>query len=153
MAPTSQTNPTDGHIVELLMNIPEHIILKESDTPLCDESVDSDADRRTLSAEDDPLTDSSVHLCPDCADEWLDQEDTIIRAPTIQCLCDRIESNEVYQCSQTVDATEARALKHPQAETEFIPVCPDCYNWIKNRKVSSITQTYSDASSWAEISQ
>lgn len=143
---------TEERIVELVEDVPEHIRFAESSTALCDAEIPDDCTSRTLPAVDDPLASASLHLCQDCANSWPDTVDTITRAATVRCNCDRIEdSGEVYTCGKTVSASAARAMKHPNSNAEYVPVCPDCYQWLKNQRVSSITTPYADAIPWTDV--
>jgi hypothetical protein len=145
MSGTTTNRVRGGVTVELVSGVPEHIRLVETDEVLC--GSEADADARLVAAEDDPLSDASVHLCPECVDAWLALSDDIDRASTVRCVCDRAEDGSVYKCGDLVRATDARALTHPVADGPA-PVCPSCYEWLRNHPQNPVETPYEDAPSW-----
>ena len=133
--------------IRLSKSVPEHI-LKDDET-ICSASTDS-SDNRLLESDADPLSEASIHLCPDCADEWVDEETALNRAETVRCMCDRIEDGTAYRCGTVVTATEARALKHPDTEEAYVAVCPSCYEWLRNLPTTSVSLSYEDAKPFSE---
>lgn len=136
--------------VELVSGIPEHIRFRHAEESLCGADC-TDEDARTLSAETDPLADSSLHLCPECADEWLDVVDSIEREETVRCAVDRADEGTLYTCCDVVAAEDARRLDHPDSD-EPVPVCPSCYEWLREYPSNGITTPYEDAASWGDHS-
>lgn len=131
-------------IVALAEEVPEHILV--DDEPLCGDVLD-EADARVVEADRDPVADASLHLCPECRDEWARIEDDMDREPTVRCVADRADDGDLWKCAEVVPASRARALKHPRAD-EPLPVCPECYEWIRQNGANGVSTPFEDAPSW-----
>ena len=134
--------------IELVRGIPEHIRFYDDTRSLCgsDCSVEN---ARCVPADRDPMTVASVHFCSDCADEWARIADETEREPTVRCACDRVEDGTIWKCARLVPASISRALHHPDADGS-VPICPDCYEWIREHPVNSVEEPFDEAPSWAE---
>jgi hypothetical protein len=73
------------------------------------------------------------------------------RESTVQCACDRIEDGHASTCGEVVTVTLARALRHPDAEADYVPVCPDCYNWIRSHPMNEVNTPIEDVATWASV--
>jgi hypothetical protein len=134
----------------LTETVPEHICFSDSDTSLCEADC-ADKDTRYVPDDRDPVGDASVHLCADCADEWARIADETEREPTVTCACDRIEDGHVWKCGEVIPATVARALQHPDVDGGMMPVCPDCYDWVRSHPLNGVDTPIEDVAMWADI--
>jgi hypothetical protein len=126
----------------------EHISISHDNTALCGASTCGD-ESRIVADDSDPLSEASVHLCPDCADEWFELHEEVEREPTVQCQCMRREDSAFFECGTVTPATEARPMQHADREG-LIPVCHDCYDWLDENTQSDIVG-FEQAQSWAEM--
>jgi hypothetical protein len=132
----------------LTESTPEHIVTNNAEQSLCEVDCTNE-DARVVPGDRSPVADASVHLCADCADEWARIEDETMREPTVRCACDRIEDGHAWTCGEVVPESVARALRHPDADDEMMPVCPDCYKWIRNLPSSGVETPVDEAPTWA----
>jgi len=130
--------------------VPEHIVTSDTEGSLCGAEC-HEADARVVPDDRDPVADASVHLCADCADEWARIADETEREPTVQCACDRIEVGHVWTCGEVVPESVARALRHPDADDEMMPVCPDCYDWVRSHPLNGVDTPIEDVATWASL--
>jgi len=128
-------------LVGLSQTIPEHITI-DSKT-LCNETKEVN-DIRCIKSGDDPLSTASLNICQDCLKEWEEDYSNLSRVETVQCQCDRIETDEIYRCGKITSVHKARGLRHPKKKT-ITPICEDCYKWLLNRETTKISTSYEDA--------
>lgn len=133
-------------VVELLEDIPEHILVDGS--VLCG-VICSGADARVVHHTQDPLADASIHICPTCVRRWESIVDDIDRTETVRCAVDRAGDGDLWTCCDVVAADEARRLEHPDAD-QPVPACRDCYNWLVNFPANDVTTQYAQAAAWSE---
>jgi hypothetical protein len=146
MNPTGQQTPA---LPRLTLGSTEHIVISPDDTALCGSDT-CECETRLVADDADPLSESSLNLCPDCADEWYGIHDTIEREPTVQCECMRRHDSNFCECGSIVPAFDARPMKHADADG-LIPVCRECYAWLESKTQSNLTMSFDDAQSWLEM--
>lgn len=96
------------------------------------------------------VRDYSDNICPDCLDEykeWVSKGGT--RSPTVKCKCDVMTNEGPETCNTIVSAYKARELSHPTSDINM-PVCPNCYKWIRSLSSSGVETEYSKAQPWLE---
>lgn len=130
----------------LTKTVPEHILADER--ALCGTECE-DADARVVHHERDPVTDGSLHLCHECANEWVRIEDDVTRALTVRCAVDRAEEGDIWTCCDVVSAEDARGLNHPDAE-QPVPICPSCYEWLRDFPGNGVKTPYDEATPWGK---
>lgn len=130
-----------------------HILFSRSSTSLCGEQI-GDQDIRILN-DFEGVEDSDGDLCEECVslyEQWV--SDNGERAPTVKCRCDvRTNLSDSETCGSIVSAFEARELCHPTADRDTVPVCPNCYRWIRSIDANSVETSYEEADPWLEKSQ
>lgn len=129
---------------------PEHIHVSSDERTVCGTDR-ADEDARVVPDDRDPIVDSSIHLCPDCAVGWESIASEVKREKTVQCACDRIEDGHVWKCGEVVPVSVARALRHPDVDDEMVPICPDCYEWVRSQQLNEVDTPIEDAATWAEL--
>ncbi|EMA17038.1 hypothetical protein [Haloarcula amylolytica] len=134
--------------LELVRGVPEHIRFYDDERSLCGADC-TGGSARVVPDDQDPVAVASVYLCSDCADEWARVADETERESTVRCVCDRVEAGTIWKCARLVPASIARALHHPAADGPA-PICPDCYEWIREHPVNSVEEPFDDAPSWTE---
>lgn len=135
--------------LELTETVPEHIVFNDDERALCKADCDGE-ETRYVPAERGPLADASIHICHDCTDEWARIKDEVKREPTVRCACDRAEDGHLWKCGEVVPASVARALRHPAADG-LVPVCPGCYNWLRDHPQTAVETPFEDAPTWARL--
>ena len=130
-----------------------HVLFSESSTSLCDKQIEG-MDIRMLS-DFEGIEVSADDICEECLssyEQWI--SDNGKRAPTVKCRCDiKTNLSDVETCDSVVSAFKARELSHPSAERDSIPVCPNCYRWIRSIESNNVETSYEKADPWLERSK
>lgn len=129
-----------------------HVFFSKSSVSLCDKRVRDQSVRMLDDFED--LDNLDCNVCEECVslyNDWISGNGS--RAPTVRCRCDvRISLSDSETCDSVVSAFNARELCHPNANRDSVPVCPDCYRWIKSIDTNSVETSYEEADPWLETS-
>lgn len=119
-----------------------HICFHNSDSTLCGKDLEGTGTKTVPDYEDPDVE------CSECMDEYVEwKKENGIRAPTVECECDRTVGNRITRCGKTVPAKEARQLYHPEIGRNA-PVCEQCYRWIQSLSSGDISSSYENAEPW-----
>ena len=135
--------------IELTETVPEHIQMSESNTAICGTDCTGD-DARVVPDDRDPVGDASVHICPDCADDWDRIAGDVERGDTVQCRAVRLIDGDArhFVCGDTVPATVARAMRNGDVR---VPVCPDCYEYLYEYDSDVVVTPIEDSPAWTNV--
>lgn len=135
-------------LVGIYRDAREHIIFDRNSHTICGkkaESVEFLSDYVDVDERYD-------NICSECKDEYKRWKKSGQRAPTVECKCDIISQDGVERCESIVSAYRARELSHPIKDRN-VPVCPNCYKWIRSIGENGVETSYKNAEPWLEKSR
>lgn len=127
-----------------------HLVKNNNEKTLCDKNK-SDLEQGTyLPSDHTPISFGGVTVCPDCLENWNNSRKNggFSLEETTKCEHDIVEekTEEAYQCGKIIPVSSARAVFHNQSNSNYIPVCEDCFNYIRSK--NGVEVSYNEATTW-----